>query len=109
MSLPGDALPARDPDALLSTAPNRAAAHFVVGMLGATLGTVLMAVDAGTEGHGHGGGGTPFVMLPHQLLLTMPLVILLVLLLREVDGRRMGTAVGMALAGILLVDLLLWL
>lgn len=101
------ALPPRDPEALLASPATRLGAHVAIGLLGGALGAALMAMDRGTEGHGHGGGGTPFAMLPHQLLLTLPLAVLLVLLLREVDGRRMATAMVLAVAGIVAVDLLL--
>lgn len=102
-------LPARDPDALLVHPLSRILAAFALGILGGGLGTFLMALEEGVEGHGHGGGGSPFVMLPHQLLLTLPLAILLVLLTREVDARRMAVSLVAAIAGIVTLDVLLLL
>lgn len=102
-----EALSPRDPEKLMGSALSRGLAFLAVGALGGALGAVLMGIESGTGGHGHGGGGTPFAMLPHQLLLTLPLAVLVVLLTREADARRMGGALLFALLGVLAVDLLL--
>lgn len=109
MSGPADPLPARDLDAFAPSPLGLVLASAAVGALGAALGTFLMAIGEGTEGHGHGGGGNPFAMLPHQPLLTLPLAVLRVLLTREVDARRMALCLVLAVAGIAAVDLLLLL
>lgn len=100
-------LPPRDPELLVHGPLHRALAYAGVGASGAALGAFLMALDAGTQGHGHGGGGNPFLMLPHQLLLVLPLMIGVALLLGDARRRPLALAALCTLAGVLLVDLLL--
>jgi hypothetical protein len=103
---PAATLP-RDPERIAVSRPGRLVVYFLVGVLGAAWGAVLMAMDAGVEGHGHGGGGTPFAMLPHQILLSLPLAVLVVVLLRDARGSRMAEAMVAASLGIVALDLAL--
>lgn len=107
MSDPADALPVRDPERIAPTRLVRLLTYLVVGAIGAAAGAVLMAIDAGVEGHGHGAGGSSFAMLPHQVLLTAPAAVLVVLMLGDARGPRLAEAMAAACAGILSVDVLL--
>lgn len=100
-------LPPRDPEALLPSPITRSLAFVLLGVLAGAAGTVLMALDPDEEGHGHGSGGSPFLMVPHQVLLALPLVVGLVTLLRETKPWHMVRGLLLALSGILLVDLFL--